>query len=338
MDTKDQLMDFCFTCPKAELHIHIEGSFEPELMFKIAERNKIQLPYASVNHLKEKYKFKDLQEFLDIYYAGCKVLINEEDFADLAYAYVEKASSQGMKYAEIFFDPQSHCSRGVQFETVLNGLKKGLNKAKANFDFDYGLIMCFLRHLPEEDALKLFNQMLPYKKDILSIGLDSTEIGFPPIKFKNVYEMAKKENIHCVAHAGEEGPAQYIEESIDILGIERIDHGIRIMDDMKLVERVAKAQIPLTLCPLSNLKLQCCPDLTKYKLREMLKVGLLVMLNSDDPSYFGGYIGDNYRAMVEYLNLTKHEIVFLAKNSFIASFLSKEDKQKYIDSIDKSAK
>lgn len=338
MNTQQELMELCYTCPKAELHVHIEGTLEPELMFKIAERNKIKLPYESVKELKEKFKFKDLQEFLDIYYTGCKVLITEDDFAELAYAYVEKATSQGMKYAEIFFDPQSHCPRGVKFETLLNGLKKGLEKGRANFGFNYGLIMCFLRHLSEQDAIDMFKQMLPFKKDILSIGLDSSEKGFPPSLFKNVYEMAKKENIHCVAHAGEEGPARFIEESIDVLGIERIDHGIRIMDDPKLIERVAKAQIPLTLCPLSNQKLQCCPDLTKYKLREMIQAGLLVMINSDDPSYFGGYIGDNYRAMVEYLHLTKDEIVFLCKNSFLATFLSKDEKQKYIESIDKAAK
>lgn len=331
----ENLSKLCYDVPKAELHIHIEGTFEPELMFKIANRNGIKLPYASVEELKAKYKFKNLQEFLDIYYAGCSALIKEEDFEDLAFDYVNHACSQGLKYAEIFFDPQSHLPRGVSFKTLITGLKKGLDKGKEKYGFNYQLIMCFLRHLTEEDAIKTLQEALPFKNDILAVGLDSSEVGNAPQKFVKVYEMARKEGFKCVAHAGEEGPAKYIEDSLDLLKIERIDHGVRIMDDEKLIERVAKAKIPITLCPLSNQKLQVCPDLTKYKAREMLAKGLLVMLNSDDPSYFGGYIGDNYKALLDALKLTKEEILLLAKNSFAATFLKQEEKEKYYEEVKK---
>lgn len=331
----ENLCKLCYEIPKAELHIHIEGTFEPALMFKIAERNGIKLPYSSIEDLKSKYKFNNLQEFLDIYYSGCSVLITEEDFSDLAFDYVNHACTQGLKYAEIFFDPQSHLPRGISFSTLINGLKKGLDKGKEKYGFEYNLIMCFLRHLSEEEAIATFNIALPFKKYFIAVGLDSSEVGNPPQKFAKVFEMAKKEGIRCVAHAGEEGPAKYIEDAIDILGIERIDHGVHIMDDEKLVERVAKAQIPLTLCPLSNQKLQVCPNLSKYKLREMITKGLLVMINSDDPSFFGGYIGDNYKALYDNLKLTKSEIILLAKNSFFSTFLKEEIKNKYIEEVKK---
>ena len=331
----ENLSYLCYSIPKAELHIHIEGSFEPELMFKLAERNGIKLPYKNVEELKEKYKFKNLQEFLDIYYAGCSVLIKEEDFEDLAFDYVNHACSQGLKYAEIFLDPQSYLPRGVSFKTLITGLKKGLDKGKEKYGFKYNLIMCFLRHLTEAEAIDTLKIAVPFKKDILAVGLDSSEVGNEPNKFKNVFEMAKKEGFRCVAHAGEEGPSKYIEDALDVLKVERIDHGVRIMEDEKLIERVAKEKIPLTLCPLSNQKLQVCPDLSKYNLREMLSKGLLVMLNSDDPSYFGGYIGDNYKALLDHLELTKDAILLLAKNSFTATFLSKNEKEKYYEEVKK---
>jgi adenosine deaminase len=329
------LLELCYKIPKAELHLHIEGTFEPELMFKIAKRNNITLPYKSVEELKEKYKFKNLQEFLDIYYQGCNSLIHEEDFSDLAFDYLEHACPQGLKYAEIFFDPQSHLSRGISFKTIITGLKHGLDKGKEKYGFDYKLIMCFLRHLPEEDAIKTLQEAIPFKNDILAVGLDSSEVGFPPENFKNVYEMARKEGFQLVAHAGEEGPAEYIRNALDCLKIKRIDHGVRIIEDEQLVKRAAEEQIPLTMCPLSNQRLQVCPDLKNYKLKDMMDKGLLCTINSDDPSYFGGYIGDNYKAVVENLGLTKENVIQLAKNSFIATFLSEEEKKKYIEDINK---
>jgi adenosine deaminase len=328
------LEKLCQEIPKAELHIHIEGTFEPELMFAIAERNQIDIPYKSVEEVREKYKFNNLQEFLDIYYSACSVLVKEEDFEDLIFAYITKAASQGLKYAEIFFDPQSHLPRGVSFETLINGLLKGIKKGKNIFQVECKLIMCFLRHLPQEDAFKTLKECLPYKNDILAVGLDSSEVGFPPELFTEVYAFAKELGFRLVAHAGEEGPCDYIRNAVNILNVERIDHGIRIVNDDKLLKQIGDIRIPLTLCPLSNEKLMCCPDLTKYPLRKLLENDLLVMLNSDDPAYFGGYIGDNYLALYKSLNLSYNEIVLLAKNSFKATFLSYSDKLKYVELID----
>jgi len=328
-----ELKHICMHIPKAEMHIHIEGSFEPELMIEIAKRNNITIPYKSIEEVKEKYNFKNLQEFLDIYYANCAVLINKEDFHDLMYAYIKKASTQGLKYAEIFFDPQTHLKRGVKFDTFLNGFKEAMKKGKTDFGVETHLIMCFLRDLPESDALNVFEMALPYKSDILAIGLDSAEVGYPPELFKNVFELAKKNGFRLCCHAGEEGPAENIKTAIDI-GVERIDHGIRVIESEEIMSLCRNIQIPFTLCPLSNLKLQVYPDLTKYPIKQLIKNSLLVMLNSDDPAYFGGYIGDNFIAMLKCCDLTYDDIVLLAKNSFKATFMIEENKLKYIQTVD----
>lgn len=330
---KEYLEHICMHIPKAEMHVHIEGTFEPELMMEIAKRNNISVPYKSIEEVREKYKFKNLQEFLDIYYANCAVLLNKEDFHDLMYAYIKKASTQGLKYAEVFFDPQTHLNRGVSFETFFLGFKEAIVKAQEDFGVETHLIMCFLRDLPESDALKVFEIALPYKSDILAIGLDSAEVGFPPELFKNIFAFGKEHGFRLCCHAGEEGPAENIKMAID-LGIERIDHGIRVIDSEEIMKLCADIQIPFTLCPLSNFKLQVYPDLSKYPIKNLMEKNLLVMLNSDDPAYFGGYVGDNYVALFKSCGLTYDEIVHLAKNSFRATFLAEENKIRYINSID----
>lgn len=327
------LEKICMHIPKAEMHIHIEGSFEPELMLEIAKRNNIKVPYNSIEEVKIKYNFKNLQEFLDIYYANCNVLLQQQDFEDLMYAYIKKASSQGLKYAEIFFDPQTHLKRGVNFETFMSGFKSAMKKGKEEFGVESHLIMCFLRDLPEVDALEVFKMALPFKSDILAIGLDSAEIGYPPELFKNVFALGKENGFRLCCHAGEEGPAENIRKAIE-LGIERIDHGIRVIDSDEIMELCKQIQIPLTLCPLSNLRLQVYPDLSKYPLKQFIQKNLLVMLNSDDPAYFGGYVGDNFVTTMKACGLTYDEIVHLAKNSFRASFMVEENKLKYIQSVD----
>ena len=331
---KSTLQKICYGIPKAELHVHIEGTFEPELIFEIATRNKITLPYSSIEELKEKYNFSNLQEFLDIYYSACSILITERDFEDLMYAYLKKSSSQGAVYAEIFFDPQSHFPR-VSFDTMIKGLLKGIQRGKEDFNFEAKLIMCFLRHLTEEDAFKTFEMAEPHLENILGIGLDSSEVGFPPEIFKNIYKLAKEKGLRLVAHGGEEGDVQcYIKGAIDHLQVERVDHGVRIIDDLDYMKELAKKQIPLTLCPISNKRLKVCPDLKNYPLRVFLDAGLLVMLNSDDPAYFGGYIGDNYAEIQAALDLSLDEVVKLAKNSFNATFMEDTEKEYYIKRID----
>ena len=319
--------------PKAEMHIHIEGTFEPELMMEIAARNKISLPYKSIEELRNKYNFKNLQEFLDIYYLNCAVLLTELDFHDLMYAYLKKASSQGLKYAEIFFDPQTHINRGVRFEIFLSGFKSAMKKALIDFGVEANLIMCFLRDLPVEDALRVFEMALPFKADILAIGLDSAEIGYPPELFRNVFQLAKANGYRLCCHAGEEGPAENIKKCIE-LGIERIDHGVRAVDSEEIMQICAKIQIPFTLCPLSNLKLQVYRDLSKFPVKLFMEKNLLIMLNSDDPAYFGGYIGDNYVSTLKACDLKYEDIVLLAKRSFEATFLDVERKEMYIKLID----
>jgi len=329
------LISFCYGIPKAELHIHVEGSFEPELIFEIAQRNKIQIPYNNTEELREKYKFKNLQEFLDIYYEACSVLLTEKDFEDLIYAYIKKTNSQGGKYSEIFFDPQSHLPRGVSFETLINGLTRGIQRGREDFGFEANLIMCFLRHLSEEDAIRTFEIATPYLDKILGIGLDSSEIGNPPEKFKNIFAICKEKGLRLCAHGGEEGNVEtYVKPAIDILNIQRLDHGIRVKDDQNLINELVVKKIPLTLCPLSNLKLQVYKDLSEYPIKKFLEDGLLAMINSDDPAYFGGYIGDNYVAILQSCNLSKQDIIKLAKISFLSTFLNDKEKQKYIDLID----
>lgn len=319
--------------PKAELHVHIEGTFEPELMFEIAQRNHIDIPYQSVEEIKQAYNFHNLQSFLDIYYAGANVLVNERDFYDLAWAYFKKCAEDRVVHTEIFFDPQTHTERGVAFEIVLNGLKRACADAKEQLGISSELIMCFLRHLSEEDAFKTLEQALPYKSDIIAVGLDSSEVGHPPSKFERVFEKAREEGFLVVAHAGEEGPPEYVWEALDLLKVNRIDHGVRSEEDPALIQRLIQEKMPLTVCPLSNLKLCVVDDMKQHNIRRLLQQGVQVTVNSDDPSYFGGYMNDNFVAIQEALDLSQDELKQLAINSFEASFIADEQKQKWIEEI-----
>jgi adenosine deaminase len=312
------LKNFIKTIPKAELHLHIEGTFEPELMFKIAKRNNLKIKYKSVEELKKAYNFNNLQEFLDIYYEGAKVLIEEQDFYDMTWAYLEKVHLQNVTHTEIFFDPQTHTDRKIKFGTVIEGIHKALEDGQKKLGITSKLIMCFLRHLDEETAVKTLKEALNYKDWITAVGLDSSEVGNPPSKFQNVFEQARNEGFLTVAHAGEEGPAEYIWEALNLLKVSRIDHGNHCLDDEKLVKELVNRKIPLTVCPLSNLKLKVVKDLKNHPLKAMLDKGLLVTINSDDPAYFGGYVNENYLAVAEALSLSKEDIEKLAKNSFDA--------------------
>ena len=316
------MQEFIRGLPKVELHIHIEGSLEPELMFRIAERNKITLPYASVDELRQAYDFSSLQSFLDIYYQGASVLLYEQDFYDMTWAYLEKVHAQNVRHTEIFFDPQTHTDRGIAFETVISGIHRALTDAQQAFGMSSSLIMCFLRHLSEAAAQQTLDQARPYKENIIAVGLDSSEQGNPPEKFKHVFEMARKEAYLAVAHAGEEGPADYIYQAIDLLKVKRIDHGVRCTEDEALVRLLRETQIPLTVCPLSNIKLRVFDDLTQHNLKQLLDYGLCVTINSDDPAYFGGYISENYLACEQALSLTKEDIIMLASNAIKAAFLT----------------
>ncbi len=327
--------EFIKAIPKAELHVHIEGTFEPELMFEIAKRNKIVLRSKSVEELKVVYDFSNLQSFLDIYYAGAQVLITEQDFYDLTRAYLEKAHSQNVLHAEIMFDPQTHTGRGIEFKTVISGITRALQDAQKEWGMTSNLIMSFLRHLSEEDAFKTLEMALDYKDLIIAVGLDSSEKGHPPSKFQRVFGMALKEGFKTVAHAGEEGPPEYVWEALNLLKVLRIDHGNNSLNDEKLVRELVNQQIPLTVCPLSNLKLKVVPDLKKHPLKRMLDAGLLATVNCDDPAYFGGYVNENFLAVAEALNLSKEEIATLAKNSFKASFLDETTKRELIGKVEK---
>jgi len=319
--------------PKSELHLHIEGTFEPELMFAIALRNNIPLKYSSVEEVKEAYQFANLQEFLDIYYAGAQVLLYEQDFYDLTIAYFERVHQQGVVHAEIFFDPQTHTDRGIPFSTVVKGITRAMDEANSRFGISSGLILSILRHLSEESALKTFEEARPYLSYFIGIGLDSSEMGHPPLKFRRVFEKARAEGLKTLAHAGEEGPPAYIREALFDLGVDRLDHGNRSVEDEELVQELVKRQIALTLCPLSNLKLQVVKDLRDHPLKYMLHKGMLVTVNSDDPAYFGGYLNENFIAIAQALNLNDNEIRQLAINSFTASFLPEEEKQRHIRAI-----
>ncbi|MGU3313699.1 adenosine deaminase [Acinetobacter sp. M5A5_2a] len=321
--------------PKAELHVHIEGTFEPELMFAIAQRNQIQIPYKSVEEVKQAYNFHNLQSFLDIYYAGANVLVHEQDFYDLAWAYFEKCAEDRVVHTEMFFDPQTHTDRGVAFSTVINGLKRACTDAKAKFGISSQLIMCFLRHLSEEAAFETLEQALPFKQDIIAVGLDSSEVGHPPAKFERVFTKAREEGFLIVAHAGEEGPPEYVWEALDLLKVNRIDHGVRSEEDEQLMARLINEKMPLTVCPLSNLKLCVVNDMKDHNIRRLLQKDVHVTVNSDDPSYFGGYMNDNFFAIQQALDLTNDELKKLAINSFEASFISDEEKQKWIAEIKK---
>jgi len=319
--------------PKAELHLHIEGSLEPELMFEMAKRNKIEIPFKSVDEIRSAYNFHDLQSFLDIYYQGNKVLIKEQDFFDLTWAYMLKCRKESIVHTEIFFDPQAHTNRGIEFGLVINGIHKALLKAEKELGISSKIIMCFLRHLDEESAFKTLDQALTYKSKIIGVGLDSSEAEHPPSKFKRVFNKAMEEGFLTVAHAGEEGPPEYIWEALDLLKVKRIDHGIRCLEDEKLVQRLRDDQIPLTVCPLSNIKLCIFKKLRDHNLKKLLNKGLVAMVNSDDPAYFGGYLNRNLIECQMSLNLTKEDIKRLAINSFRSSFLSEDEKKKWIDQI-----
>jgi adenosine deaminase len=329
------LEDFIKGIPKAELHLHIEGTFEPELMFEIAKRINKEIKHKSVEDLKKAYDFNNLQDFLDIYYEGAGVLIHEQDFYDLTWAYLKKAYAQNVLHAEIFFDPQTHTNRGIGFHTVVQGINRALQDGQNKLGMSTRLIMCFLRHLHEEAAFKTLEQALHYKEIIKAVGLDSSELGHPPSKFRKVFEKARQEGFLTVAHAGEEGPAEYVWEALRELQVSRVDHGNNSLDDEKLVQELVNLKMPLTVCPLSNLKLQVVKNLKDHPLRNMLGKGLLVTVNSDDPAYFGGYVNENYLAISNALSLSKEEIIKLAKNSFTASFLDDEVKQQMINKVEK---
>ena len=329
-----ELNNFIQKIPKAELHLHIEGSFEPELMFKIADRNKIKIKYNSVDELKDAYNFNNLQEFLDIYYAGANVLQTERDFYDLTWAYLEKAHSQNVVHTEIMFDPQTHTDRGIPFPVVLEGIHNALVDAENKFGITSKLIMSFLRHLDEQSAFKTLETAKDYKNKITAVGLDSSEVGHPPSKFKDVFNEAKKQGYFVVAHAGEEGPPEYVWEALNLLNVNRIDHGNRSLEDAGLVGKLAEQNIPLTVCPLSNIKLCNVDKIENHPIKKMLNLGLAATVNSDDPAYFGGYINENFTAVADALNLNESDIYSLSKNSFEASFIEPEEKQKFIDLLD----
>lgn len=328
------MSQFIKAIPKAELHLHIEGSLEPELMFKIAERNKIEIHYKTVEDLKKAYNFSNLQDFLDIYYEGAKVLKKAEDFYDLTLAYLKKVAAQNVIHTEIFFDPQTHTDRGISFDTVISGITQALVRGRKELNISSKLIMCFLRHLDEKAAFKTLEQALSYKHLITAVGLDSSEQGNPPVKFKTVFQKARKEGFLTVAHAGEEGPVEYVRQALNILKVSRLDHGNRAIENKSLLKELADRQIVLTMCPLSNLKLKVVNKLTMHPLKKMMNKGLMVTVNSDDPAYFGGYLYENYTAVTEALVLNRSDIYKLSKNSFSGSFLNPADKKKNIEKLD----
>ena len=320
--------------PKAELHLHIEGTLEPELLFTLATRNNILLPYKNIDELKDKYQFHDLQSFLDIYYNGTNVLITKQDFYDLTFAYLRKAQQDGIRHVEIFFDPQSHVWRGIEFKDVIEGICEALEKGKKDFGISYFVIMCFLRHLSQENALEVLEMALPYKDKIKAVGLDSSELGHPPSKFVELFKRCKENNFLTVAHAGEEGPASYIWEALNLLEIERIDHGVRCTEDPELLKTIIHKNIPLTVCPLSNVKLKVYQEMKDHNIKELFDLGVKVTINSDDPAYFGGYLLENYIQCQKELGFTYKDMCDISKNSIEASFLSNSEKIKLINEID----
>jgi adenine deaminase len=321
--------------PKCELHIHIEGSLEPELMFALARRNGKELPYPSVEALRQAYRFRNLQDFLDLYYQGMSVLITEQDFYDLAYAYLERAHADNVRHVEMFFDPQGHTSRGISFATVIGGLDRAIGDARRKLGIDASLIMCFLRHLDEADAERTLDQALPFRDRIVGVGLDSSEAGNPPSKFKRVFGRARDAGFFLCAHAGEEGPASYVWEALDLLGVARIDHGVRCMEDASLVGRLARERVPLTVCPLSNVRLRVVDELAHHPLKRMLDKGLVATVNSDDPAYFGGYVNQNYLAASQALRLGREEIAAIVRNGITASLMAAADKDRTLAEVDR---
>ncbi len=326
--------DFIAGLPKAELHLHIEGSLEPEMMFALARRNGVELPYAGVEEIRAAYSFTRLQDFLDLYYRGMSVLQTEQDFYDLTLAYLRRVARDNVRHVEIFFDPQGHTDRGLAFETVFNGIERALKDGGKELGITWKIILCFLRHLSAEAAMATLEQALPYKDRIVGVGLDSSESGHPPAKFKDVFDRARAEGFRTVAHAGEEGPPDYVWSALNDLQVSRIDHGNRALEDPELVLELARRRMPLTVCPLSNLRLRVVEDMTAHPLKMMLDRGLFVTVNSDDPAYFGGYMNDNYAAVRQALALTKEELALIARNSFEASFLDDATKAKYIAEVE----
>jgi adenine deaminase len=324
---------FLMELPKAELHLHIEGTLEPGSMFEMAGRNRVDLPYADEDAVRRAYVFEDLQSFLDIYYAACSVLVTERDFYELTLEYLRRAASQGVRHAEIFFDPQTHTDRGIEFGTVVKGIRAGLAEGEQELGITSRLIMCFLRHLSAEAAMETLEMALPHREAIIGVGLDSSEKGNPPVKFCDVYDRARAEGFLAVAHAGEEGPPEYIWQALDVLEVQRVDHGEKCTEDEQLVERLVDEQMPLTVCPFSNVKLRVFPELREHNVGRMLRRGLLVTINSDDPAYFGGYIGDNYVGTAQALGLTRDEMLRVARNSFSASFLPDAEKRRHLDAV-----
>ncbi|MBI2522620.1 MAG: adenosine deaminase [Bdellovibrio sp.] len=328
--SKDQIKKL----PKAELHLHIEGSLEPELMMKLAKRNNITLKYKNLSEIRAAYQFTSLQSFLDIYYEGAKVLMHEEDFFDLTWDYLLHCKDDNVVHSEIFFDPQTHTDRGIPFATVIHGLRRALDLGKKELGISSYLIMSFLRHLPEANAFKTLEQSLPFKDWIKGIGLDSSEVGHPPSKFTRVFEAARQHGFLSVAHAGEEGPPEYIWEALESLKIQRIDHGIRCLEDPKLAQHLTRKRIPLTVCPLSNVKLKVFQKLDDHNLKKLLDAGILATINSDDPAYFGGYLGENYFQCTKSLGLSMRDLKVLASNSFTASFLPPNEKAHWLKIIE----
>ncbi len=329
----DDIVKFIKKTPKAELHLHIEGTLEPDLLFKLAKRNSVKIPFKNIKEVKSAYNFTNLESFLNIFYQGSNVLIKEQDFFDLTWAYVLKCKENNIVHTEIFFDPQSHLNRGVNFDIVINGIYKALFKGKKEFNLSFKIIMCFLRHLSESSAFETLDQALPYKDKIIGIGLDSSEVGNPPGKFERVFKKAIDNGFLTVAHAGEEGPPEYIWEAINLLKVKRIDHGVQCLHDEKLVQKLYNEQIPLTVCPLSNIKLRVFKKLKDHNLKKMLNKRLNVMLNSDDPAYFGGYLNKNFIESQAALNLSKKEVKTLIINSFKSSFLEDKEKKKWIEQL-----
>tara|TARA_Y100000590_G_scaffold80791_1_gene89725 strand:+ start:311 stop:1312 length:1002 start_codon:yes stop_codon:yes gene_type:complete len=333
MSKNIDIINYIKKTPKTELHLHIEGTLEPDHMFELAKKNNISIPFKNVEEVKSAYNFHNLNSFLNIYYEGSKVLINEEDFFDLTWAYVLKCKKDNIVHTEIFFDPQTHVDRGIDFDTVINGIYKALRKANDELNITSKIIMCILRHLSEESGLKMLNKALKHKDKIIGVGLDSSELGNPPKKFEKLFKKAIEEGFLTVAHAGEEGPPEYIWEAVDLLKVKRIDHGVQCLKDKKLVQKLKKNQIPLTVCPLSNIKLCVFDKLEDHNLKDILDSGLMVMVNSDDPAYFGGYLNMNLIQVQSALNLSKEDIKTLIINSFKSSFLSKKEKKYWISKI-----
>jgi adenosine deaminase len=329
-----ELRSFVRELPKAELHLHIEGTLEPELMFELAQRNGVAIPFSSVEEVRAAYRFSNLQDFLDIYYAGAAVLRTEQDFHDLAAAYFSRAAADGVLHAEIMFDPQTHTERGVAFETVIRGLLSAMSEAQQVHCMSTRLILCFLRHLSEEEALQTLEQAKPWLEHITAVGLDSSELGHPPSKFARVFAEARRLGLKLVAHAGEEGPPEYVHEALDVLGVDRLDHGNRSLEDPLLTTRLARSGMTLTVCPLSNHKLCVVDDLAQHPIDRMLTHGLRATINSDDPAYFGGYVADNYVAVAEARGLDREQLALLARNSFLGSFLPDSEVSAHVATLD----